>query len=63
VFVGEYLSQEVSGVYLNVSVANTDGGFQEMYEPIFATNDCPDQGMPNPIRTSITRAQDIMVEG
>ena len=44
VFVGQYLSQEVSGVYLNVSVTNPDGGFENMYEPIFATNDCPEQG-------------------
>ena len=44
VFVGRYLSQEVSGVYLNVSVTNPDGGYQLMYEPIFATNDCPDEG-------------------
>jgi len=47
VFVGEYLSQQVSGVYLNVTVTNPDGGFEVMYEPIFATNDCPEEGAKN----------------
>ena len=44
VFVGRYLSQQVTGVYLNVSVSNPDGGFEMMNEPIFATNDCPVEG-------------------
>jgi len=52
-FVGRYLSQQVTGVYLNVSISNPDGCFEMMTEPIFATNDCPHEGTLNPYSHSV----------
>ena len=43
-FVEQYLSEQVTGIYLNVTVLNPDGGFEIMHDAIFATNDCPEEG-------------------
>jgi len=45
VFVAQYLSEQVTGVYLNVTVLNPDGGFEIMQDAFFATNDCPMEGI------------------